>query len=308
MEIKLKQPYSFCQLGKRANQEDARFPDKDAPQGCKPVFIVCDGVGGQEKGEVASRTVADAMGRYMDNVDMTKDFSSKSFTKVLEHAFMKLEKAMSKETRDMATTMTFVGFHKGGAFCAHMGDSRIYHVRPGVGILYQSEDHSLVNALVHSGNLTPEEAIDHPQSNLITRCLSYVEKDQERPSATTVQIKDLEAGDYFFLCSDGVVHRVDDDELLNILSSDKSDKEKMAAIAEMSKNSSDNNTAYLIGVEEVIKDSDSEESQISEIEETGVSSSNTAPLVKKGEVAEEISSGAPSHPNKISKFLKSLFG
>lgn len=307
MEIKLRQPYSFCQLGKRDNQEDARFPDSNKPSATKPVFIVCDGVGGLDKGEVASRTVADAMGQYMSEVDLSREFESGQFVKVLDRAYDRLEKAMSKETRDMATTMTFIAFHKGGVFCAHMGDSRIYHVRPGVGIMYQSDDHSLVNDLVHSGNLTPEEAIDHPQSNLITRCLSYVDSGYERPSAATFQIRDVEAGDYFFLCSDGVLHRVSDEELFDILSSDKSDLEKISQLAEMSKNSSDNNTAYLIGVHEVTGNEKPFAEEDDEDDEEETISRNTVKLENRGERVEEITSEA-RRGGKVSKFFKSLFG
>lgn len=251
MEIQLKQPYSFCQLGKRGNQEDARFPDDNMPQGLKPAFVVCDGVGGCDKGEVASRTVADAIGSYMNRVDLTLPFTVRDFAKVLDYAYSCLNSKISSKSTDMATTMTFVCFHDGGVFCAHIGDSRIYHIRPGVGIMYQSEDHSLVNALVHSGNLTPEEAIDHPRGNIITRCMGYVSRDSERPAATTLQIDDVVPGDYFFLCTDGVLHNIDDSELLAILSSDMSDREKINFIAEKSAGSTDNNTAYLIGVDSV---------------------------------------------------------
>jgi protein phosphatase len=185
MEISLRQPYSFYQLGRRGNQEDARFPDDDAPQDCNPAFIVCDGVGGQDKGEVASRTVADAIGKYMTKIDLSLPFTAHDFQKVLDHAYSALNKKIETVSHEMATTLTFVCFNSNGAFCAHMGDSRIYHIRPGVGILYQSEDHSLVNMLVHSGNLTPEKAINHPQSNVITRCMGYVEKGTSRPTAPT---------------------------------------------------------------------------------------------------------------------------
>lgn len=308
MEILLRQPYSFWQKGRRPNQEDARFPDEDAPQGCKAAFVVCDGVGGQDKGEVASRAVAYAIGQYMENVDLTKPFSSSDFSKVLEHAYSCLYKKMRNNTREMATTMTFVCFNAAGAFCAHMGDSRIYQVRPGVGIMYQSEDHSLVNALVHSGNLTPEEAINHPKSNVITRCISYVEKGMDKPSATTILIEDVEAGDYFFLCSDGVLHCIDDNELLSILSSDKSDKEKINIIAEKSKSSSDNNTAYLIGVDEVILEQNDVHPNIESIADTNVEHGvTTAPLDKPVELADETYANLETTGTKISNFIKGLF-
>lgn len=304
MEILLKQPYSFCQLGRRSNQEDARFPDVNAPQGVKPVFVVCDGVGGQDKGEVASRTVTDAIGEFMDGVDLTKPFGPSDFSKVLEHVYKRLEKAMGRDNREMATTMTFVCFHGEGVFCAHMGDSRIYHIRPGVGILYQSEDHSLVNALVHSGNITPEEAINHPQSNVITRCIGYVEKGADKPSATTMQIEDIEEGDYFFLCSDGVLHKVDDSELFNILSSELTDKEKLKIIAEESKGSSDNNTAYLIGVEKVVPDNNE---VISEHYKSSGVDCSTVLLEKRNQQIQEVAPCSESVWKRIFKFLKGLF-
>ena len=292
MEIILNQPYSFCQLGKRGNQEDARFPDDNVPQGYKAAFVVCDGVGGQDKGEVASRTVADAFGEYIENIDLSKPFTDEDFSRSLGFAFDALQKRMNGDSKQMATTLTFVCFHSEGVFMAHIGDSRIYHIRPHVGILYQSEDHSLINALVHSGNITPEEAINHPQSNVITRCMGYVAPGQNRPTATTYNIKDVEAGDYFFLCSDGVLHKVDDSKLISILSSDNSDKDKLGYIADLSKNSSDNNTAYLIGVKDVLIElgdavkSDAEESSIS------TQSITTVPLQYKQPIVREVE---PSH-------------
>ena len=252
MKIELKQTYSFIQLGKRTNQEDARFPDSDTPKGVQPAFVVCDGVGGMDNGEIASRCVSESLGTYMEHVDLNKPFGPSEFGKALSHVFVSLEKAMSGAPHNMATTLTFLCFSASGAFCAHIGDSRIYHIRPGSGILYRSEDHSLVNALVHSGNLTPEEAIGHPQSNVITRCLGYVEKGYAKPAATSILISDVEGGDYFFLCSDGVLHDITDEELVEILSATSvDDQQKIKRIAEICQNSSDNNTAFLIPVKDV---------------------------------------------------------
>lgn len=305
MEIRLRQPYSFCQIGKRGNQEDARFPDTDMPQGVKPAFIVCDGVGGQEKGEVASATVAGSIGEYMSHVNLSEPFTENDFAKVLDHAYSSLNKRMNCETREMATTMTFVCFHGDGVMCAHIGDSRIYHIRPGVGILYQSDDHSLVNSMVHSGNLTPEEAIDHPQSNVITRCIGYVPRKDERASATTVQIRDLEAGDYFFLCTDGVIHQLDDNDLFEILSSDIPDKKKMDQIAEKSRSSSDNNTAYLIGIDEVISDSEEAGDMAGSIENQ--QGSTTVPLRTPETYVREVAPSNQTAAEKISRYIKRFF-
>lgn len=304
MEIILNQPYSFCQIGRRSNQEDARFPDENAPQDYRPAFILCDGVGGHDKGEIASRTVADAMGLYMSKVDLSKPFSVSDFGKTLEYAYDCLNKKISKGSRDMATTMTFVCFHGSGVLCAHIGDSRIYHIRPEVGILYRSEDHSLVNALVHSGNITPEEAIDHPQGNVITRCMGYSGGNGERCSATAIQIEDIEPGDYFFLCTDGVLHCLEETELLEILESNHDDKEKLRIISEKCRMSSDNNTAYLVSVANV--DNISHESKYEVM-------SNTPPKtteIQNGKVtnlATEVKTPTKGVIKKASEFLKNFF-
>lgn len=308
MEIILKQPYSFLQIGRRGNQEDARFPDEDAPQDCKAAFIVCDGVGGEDAGEVASSTVADSLGEYMQRVDLSRKFTQGDFSRALDYAYSRLEKKTGTESRRMATTLTFLCFDNSGAFCAHIGDSRIYHIRPGVGILYQSEDHSLVNALVHSGNLTPEEAIDHPKSNIITRCITLAEDRSKRSPADTIRIRDIEPGDYFFLCSDGVLHQVDDSALYAILSSDVPDSEKIREIAERSSSSYDNNTAYLIGVEDVVYEGEEIREEVGDEEiveeESGVS---TSPLRDLPDMVEEVSAPVVSGSKRIFDYIKSIF-
>ena len=254
MEILLKQPYSFYQLGRRANQEDARFPNEDVPQDFKSAFIVCDGVGGQDKGEIASCIIANTIGKEMQKVDLSIPFTVKDFEPIVSKAYCAFQKGMKEYGSEMATTMTFACFHSAGVFLAHIGDSRIYLIRPGVGILYQSDDHSLVNALVHSGNLTPEEAENHPQGNIITRCISKFSSGSKGPAIDTYQISDVAPNDYFFLCTDGVTSCIGNQQLYTILSSSDSDREKIKTLSSICKGSPDNNTAYLIGVEDIIYD------------------------------------------------------
>lgn len=248
MNIQLNQPYSFTQLGRRANQEDSRYPDSDAPKDAQPFFVVCDGVGGSEKGEVASRTVCSAFGKALAGRDWSSLFTVTDFEKALDFAFSELKRVSTPENKGMATTLTFVAFHSGGCFIAHIGDSRVYYVRPGAGIVYRTEDHSLVNALVRAGVITEKEAETHPDRNVITRSVCVPGEEQERSSATVVNITDVRKGDYVFMCSDGVLKRLSDDRLVELLSSDRSDAEKCAQIASMSVDSDDNNTAYLVSV------------------------------------------------------------
>lgn len=306
MKIILSQPYSFYQLGRRKNQEDARFPNDDAPQGYKPAFVVCDGVGGCDKGEVASGIIANTVGEEMQKVGLSAPFEVNDFESVISKAYASLQKEMKRHGSDMATTMTFVCFHGAGVFVAHIGDSRIYHIRPGVGILYQSEDHSLVNALVHSGNLTPEEAENHPQSNVITRCIGNISSDGNGPTFYTYQISDIEPNDYFFLATDGVTHCIGDQQLLTILSSSDSDYEKIRIISNICEGSSDNNTAYLIGIKDIIY----EESDMLHDDDNDINTcaSQTSPLNIPNEVIVECSIMKPRMVgNRISNFFNKLF-
>ena len=112
---------------------------------------MCDGVGGHDKGEVASRTVADAIGAYMERVDFTNEFTPAELTLVLDCAFRALNRRMAGDTHEMATTLTFVCVHGGGVLAAHIGDSRIYHVRPGAASRTRVAAHPLANPLWHPG-------------------------------------------------------------------------------------------------------------------------------------------------------------
>lgn len=255
MKITLGQSYSFHQQGQRDYQEDSRYPDADKPSTSQRFFVVCDGVGGSEKGEVASQTVCDAIGKTMAKVNFNVDFSSSEFSEVLDAAYDALDRKASKRNQDMATTMTFTCFHAGGCTLAHIGDSRIYHFRKEKGIIYRSEDHSLVNSMVRNGIITPDEAIDSQQKHVITRYMEPVDSDQNRCTATVLQTKDIQEGDYILLCTDGVCSQIDDNEITDIiLNTDLDDEKKMSVLAQMCIDSDDNNTAILIPIAHVVAD------------------------------------------------------
>lgn len=242
---------SFCQRGARDEQQDARFPDMDFPPAGQRTFIVCDGVGGENDGAIASATVCKAFADFMRGyANPAYEFTQRAFHDAISFAYHRLLKSIGERGTDMATTLTFLHFNATNAVVAHMGDSRIYQIRPGVGILYRTSDHSLVNVLVHAGNLTPEEAINHPKGNVITRCMSYAEPGAEPSAADVIMLTDIEPGDYFLLCTDGVVHQIDDQYLTDLFSSAITDGEKLAALADVSEPSCDNNTAVIVRIED----------------------------------------------------------
>jgi protein phosphatase len=256
MTITLNQPYSFCQLGKRGNQEDCRYPNSNEPAHYEPFFIVCDGVGGCADGEVASRAVAEGMAKVLHRVDWNGEFTQDDLQEALLSAYQALDVAARHASDDMATTFTLVCFHAGGCTMAYMGDSRIYQFRPGQGMLYCSDDHSLINELVHAGIVSPDQAKTHPQRNVINRYMAPTSAEEQRCQPTWYQTADVKDGDCFLLCTDGVTDTIDNDTLEAIICGDGSDEEKRNRIARLCTNSKDNNTAYLVSIAQVSNDKD----------------------------------------------------
>lgn len=259
MIIKIRQPLSFSEIGRKDNQEDYLWPQPKAVTEANRVFLMCDGVGGQDSGEVASQTAATALGEYITAHPAPDGIVTKAmFEEALAYGYDELDKVDTGAFRKMGTTMTCLVLHRGGALVAHIGDSRVYHIRPSLadedgrsGIIYQSADHSLVNDLLRAGEITEEEAIDFPQKNVITRAMQpHLER---RYKADILNIDDVQAGDYFFLCCDGVLEHLTNDMLGAILSDENLDDQgKINAIKEVCDGRTrDNYTCWLIPIDKV---------------------------------------------------------
>lgn len=253
MKYKLAKPLSIYKKGARTNQEDAIFPKLGEATENDRLFILCDGMGGHEAGEVASQAVCQTMSDHILSQGNAEGvFTEDMFNDALQAAYDSLdEKDRAEDGKKMGTTMTFVKFHAGGCMVAHIGDSRIYHIRPSEKeILYVSRDHSLVRDLYELGEITWEEMKTSKQKNIITRAMQPHQA--KRARADVRNISDIRPGDYFFMCSDGMLEEMEDNNLLNILSDDKtSDEEKVYILTEVSKDSRDNHSAHLIHVLEV---------------------------------------------------------
>lgn len=262
MKISLRQPLGFSEIGKKDNQEDRVYPSFGSATKNQKFFILCDGMGGHDNGEVASTIVSETLGHYFESNSPTDGIvTAEHFNAALATAYDALDAAdTSTAQKKMGTTMTCLYLHRNGYLVAHIGDSRIYHIRPtsikvggeSVGVRYQSSDHSLVNDLIKAGELTEEEAINFPQKNVITRAMQpHLPR---RYKADIYSFSDVQAGDYFFLCCDGVLEQLTNQRLCEILA-DKSlnDKGKLAAIkAECDRKTRDNYTCWLIPVDKVV--------------------------------------------------------
>ena len=139
MKIELYPPLSIHEIGQRENQEDSII------QWDNRLFVLCDGMGGHEKGEVASQTVCQSLATWFENnLKPDEPFSDDRLREAIEFAYAELDKYADDNPRQMGTTLTLLYIGSKGITAAHMGDSRIYHIRPDVGVLYQTRDHSLV--------------------------------------------------------------------------------------------------------------------------------------------------------------------
>ena len=270
MKITIRKPLGYSQIGRKDQQEDAVWPlFADVSKGNR-CFVLCDGVGGSEHGEVASQTSSKTIGEYLSKVIAERDYVTEDdVQEAIKCAYDELEKIDNPSedgTVSMATTLTCVCLHKDGVVVAHIGDSRIYAVRPSQGLLYQSADHSLVNALLQAGEITIEEAKNFPRKNVITKAIQPNSK--KRFNAEVYNLTDIQSGDYLFLCCDGVLEQLTNDRLIEILSMDISDEDKIKLLEEESTDrTKDNYTAYLIPIDKVKGTSDVETANLeSELE------------------------------------------
>lgn len=265
MKYKLK-VYSIWEFGQRKDsqgnphQEDSMFPEYGKQSDEDRLFILCDGMGGHDAGEVASATVCEAMSGSIlsDGHDKEGIFTSEDFSTALDAAFDALDMKDNGAEKKMGTTMTFLKLHDNGAFIAYMGDSRVYQIRSGktgeeTQIVFQTEDHSLVNDLIKIGELTKEEARFSKQKNVITRAMQP--NMGRRPKADVYETSDIKAGDYFYMCSDGMLEQAEmenGESLKNIFSEmGGSDENKVEILKSVTEKNRDNHTAFIIHILEV---------------------------------------------------------
>jgi serine/threonine protein phosphatase PrpC len=236
------QPFGLTHAGKvRQNNEDALLVGEGEDE---TLFVVADGIGGFEAGEVASSLA----------VDVLKDLQpDEPFKAAIGEANRRIVAAgrVDEKLSGMGTTVVAIRF--GGkqgepvVEVAHVGDSRAYLMRGGV-MNPITEDHSLVAELVRSGDLTRDQAAEHPQKNLITRALGA---DEEVDVDTAVL--SVEAGDRILLCSDGLSDMVSEAGISEILADSPDDPERAARgllSAALDAGGNDNITVVVVDVKE----------------------------------------------------------
>lgn len=309
MRIKIYQPLAIHELGKRANQEDSIYPIEGKATENDRLFLLCDGMGGHEHGEVASQSICKSLSLFLlQHAVASEDLEDKLISDALAYSYEELDKlAIARDTRQMGTTLTLLYFHGNGCTAAHIGDSRIYHLRPSSHtILYKSRDHSLVYDLYQAGELTYEEMKTFPQKNVITRAM--IAGDRSHPKPDVIHISDIQPGDYFYICSDGMLEQMEDEELLDVFVANVRDEEKRQMLISETSDNKDNHSAYIVHIKEVSHD----EADVSLINEEPTAKCNALNIKPDVEIVKP--AGTPPVPDSVvvdlvnkQKRKKSLF-
>jgi serine/threonine protein phosphatase PrpC len=191
--------------GLRPNNEDRFVVDE-----VNHIFLVADGMGGQERGEQASGMAADIIPRVVHDRLAANDGADEAVRKALAEANQAIVNAgrSQPEGRRMGTTAVLALRREDQVFVAGLGDSRAYLIRNGK-VEQLTVDHSVAQALVSSGALTPEEARHSPYQHVLHKflgCATMLEGAEVRPFAPHV-------GDRLLLASDGLTNHISDDDL-----------------------------------------------------------------------------------------------
>ncbi|NLY47149.1 MAG: Stp1/IreP family PP2C-type Ser/Thr phosphatase [Tissierella sp.] len=212
-----------------------------------PLFIVADGMGGHNAGEIASSIAVEAIKeKFMDTREnlQSKDSIIKTIKDSVFEANKKIYfKALSTpEYSGMGTTLTMSYIFDNEIYIGHIGDSRAYYISDS-DIDQLTEDDSLVNELIKNGSITIEEAKNHPQRNVITKALGTsidIEVD--------IQTIKYKIGDILIICSDGLSNMVKEDKVFDIIKSEEDVSLACQSLIDLAKKNggSDNITLIII--------------------------------------------------------------
>ena len=229
-----------------------RTHNEDSLLVADPLFVVADGLGGELAGEVASQLTIEKFKEYFKDATRGDGLSAESELAVLERVVKRVNSAVHAEAqkpeyRNMGSTLSILYFYVGRALISHVGDSKIFRVRSGV-TQQLTRDQSIVQQMIDKGVITPEQARRHPMRNVLLSCIAH------KPDVDVfVQDLDVQPGDFYVLCSDGVSEYVSQEMILDLSRSGKPPETICEQIKETvyAGGAMDNLTAIVIYVDKV---------------------------------------------------------
>ncbi|MBG9367762.1 MULTISPECIES: Stp1/IreP family PP2C-type Ser/Thr phosphatase [unclassified Streptococcus] len=212
---------------RRSNNQD--FVNQFRNHAGNPLIVLADGMGGHRAGNIASEMAVTDLGAAWVNTDINSiDTMRAWFETQLEIENQKIHAmGQEEEFRGMGTTLDAVAIIGNQAVFAHVGDSRV-SIWDQQEYIQLTSDHSLVNELLKAGQITEEEAMNHPQKNIITQSIG-----QQDPVKPDIGLAVLQEGDYLIINSDGLTNMVTNQQIKEILASELSLHEKAETLVQM---------------------------------------------------------------------------
>ncbi len=221
--------------------DDARLPFG--------LFILADGMGGHRAGEVASSLAARVAAHHIVQrsylpslIGQERDATQPALTEVLAGAVQAANSAVADQVPGGGTTLTCALVLGLQAYIAHVGDSRAYTITP-EGLKQITHDHSLVDRLIETGQLTSDEATTHPHKNVLYRAVG-----QSSALEVDIHVQTIAHQDYLLLCSDGLWDMVSEAEMFDIVTNASSPQAACDAliVAANQAGGRDNITVFLL--------------------------------------------------------------
>ena len=224
----------------RAVNQDSYYVDD--PQG--RFFIVADGMGGHAGGQEASKIATEVIQNYLeeqwDNSEIPSNVLLKNAIEKANQGILE-DQTLHPERGDMGTTVVVTIF-RDRPWCVHVGDSRLYRWRNSE-LEQVTEDHTWVSLAMKSGEISPEQAKVHPWRHVLSQCLGR--KDLFK---IDLQELEIESGDLYLMCSDGLTEEVSDEEIKALLTQEKDCSLLATKLVSAAKNAggSDNITVVIV--------------------------------------------------------------
>jgi protein phosphatase len=232
----------LTETGMVRNHNEDFFVCKDLKDAT--LFVVADGMGGHDAGEVASRLAAETVTREVEQGSAKNGDASTLLQQAVQNANTRVLREGTSKGSNMGTTLTLALVMREKAYIANVGDSRTYWIENG-SIRRITTDHSLVEKLVSVGRLTKEEARNHPKSNVLYRNIG-----SETPIIVDTFEVPLKKGGNLLLCTDGLWGELPDEEIHRVFMTEKNAKRACTRLIELANESGgkDNITAIVVNV------------------------------------------------------------
>ncbi len=245
--------YGISNIGlTRKVNEDAFYYQQQYVCGYPYLCIIADGMGGHNAGEVASKMAVSEIREFIEKSTNEIQYTDlRDYENLIRNAFIHANEIVyqksieSKDCIGMGTTLTVALIIEKKMIIGHVGDSRVYFIRNN-SIERITTDHSYVAELIKNGTIKPEEANNHPQKNLITRAIGTGETIE-----VDVNVFDVMNGDNIVMCTDGLSNMLEENEILNVVTSNKDLRKKCSNLINLANNKGgfDNITVIVIEVD-----------------------------------------------------------